>query len=145
MVRRVEAALQGAGSSNLPILTFSDFESLTCGSHHMQDPLVSDTKSGKVRVRKLEDPAPPYRRSSKPWEPSPCSRKSVHGRDGGMDDLAARGKTGCCCQSGSGAAAQSADDMDTWGCSVNTHANPQRSPVGTPVGGCGSAGDRARR
>jgi hypothetical protein len=46
------------GSSNLPILTFPDFVSLTCGSHHMQGPLVSDTKSGKVRVRKLEDPAP---------------------------------------------------------------------------------------
>jgi hypothetical protein len=53
----LEHGFRGAGSSNLSILTFPDFESLTCGSHHMQGPLVSDTKSEKVRVRKLEDPA----------------------------------------------------------------------------------------
>jgi hypothetical protein len=45
----------GAGSSNLPILTFPDFESLTCGSHHMQGPHVSDQKSGTA---KSEDPIP---------------------------------------------------------------------------------------
>jgi hypothetical protein len=46
---------RGAGSSNLPILTFPDFESLTCGSHHMQGPHVSDQKSGTA---KSEDPIP---------------------------------------------------------------------------------------
>jgi hypothetical protein len=30
-----------------------DFGSLTGGVHHMRDPLVSDSKSGKVRVRKV--------------------------------------------------------------------------------------------
>jgi hypothetical protein len=40
---------------NLWILTFPDFESLTCGSHHMPGPDVSERKSG---IAKSEDPIP---------------------------------------------------------------------------------------
>jgi hypothetical protein len=43
------------GSSDLAI---PDFWSLTCGSCIRWDPHVSDSKSGKVRIGKLEDPAP---------------------------------------------------------------------------------------
>jgi hypothetical protein len=43
----------GARPSNLPIVTFSDFQSLTCGSQDMQDPHGSDQKSG---IAKSEDP-----------------------------------------------------------------------------------------
>jgi hypothetical protein len=43
------------GSSDLAI---PDFWSLTCGSCIWWDPHVSDSKSGKVRNGKLEDPAP---------------------------------------------------------------------------------------
>jgi hypothetical protein len=44
----------GMGSSDL---VGPDFGSLTGGVHHMQDPLISDSKSGYV---KLEDPAPAH-------------------------------------------------------------------------------------
>jgi hypothetical protein len=38
------------GSSDL---VEPDFGSLTGGVHHMRDPLVNESKSGKVRVRKV--------------------------------------------------------------------------------------------
>jgi hypothetical protein len=40
----------GMGSSDL---VESNFGSLTGRVHHMWDPLISDSKSGKVRVRKV--------------------------------------------------------------------------------------------
>jgi hypothetical protein len=43
------------GSSDLAV---PDFWSLTCGPCIWWDPHVSDSKSGKVRIGKLEDPAP---------------------------------------------------------------------------------------
>jgi hypothetical protein len=46
---------KGMGSSDLAI---PDFESLTCGPCIWWDPHVSDSKSGKVRIGKLENPAP---------------------------------------------------------------------------------------
>jgi hypothetical protein len=47
--------LNGMGSSDLAVL---DFWSLTCGPCIWWDPHISDSKSGKVRIAKLEDPAP---------------------------------------------------------------------------------------
>jgi hypothetical protein len=47
--------LFGMGSSDLAV---PDFWSLTCGPCIWWDPHVSESKSGKVRIGKLEDPAP---------------------------------------------------------------------------------------
>jgi hypothetical protein len=46
----IKSRKMGMGSSDL---VEPDFGSLTGGVHHMRDPLVSDSKSGKVRVRKV--------------------------------------------------------------------------------------------
>jgi hypothetical protein len=43
------------GSSDLAV---PDFWSLTCGPCIWWDPHISDSMSGKVRIGKLEDPAP---------------------------------------------------------------------------------------
>jgi hypothetical protein len=49
---------RGMGSSDL---VEPDFGSLTGGIHHMRDPLVSDSKSGKVRVHKVRGSGSPNR------------------------------------------------------------------------------------